>query len=90
MHDIESVEIPSADVIKALRQKTGTQAKCAKMAQVSIVTWKQWESGLRTPSKPSWGMFLLAIDKHPDFLIVRRAVKKLIAELDTLTFNDEL
>ena len=73
MHEIEAVEIPSADAIKALRQKTGTQAKCAKLAQVSLNTWKQWESGLRTPSKPSWGMFLLAIDQHPDFVIVRRA-----------------
>ena len=73
MHEIESVEIPSADAIKALRANLGlTQAKCAKMAQVSIVTWKQWESGLRMPSKPSWGMFLLAIDKHPDFVIVSR------------------
>ena len=74
MHEIDTVEIPDGEAIKALRQKTGTQAKCAKMAQVSIVTWKQWESGVRTPSKPSWGMFLLAIDQHPDFVIVRRAV----------------
>jgi DNA-binding transcriptional regulator YiaG len=69
------VQIPSADAIKALRANLGlTQAKCAKMAQVSLVTWKQWEGGTRKPSKPSWGMFLLAIDQHPDFVIVRRAV----------------
>ena len=74
MHEIEAVEIPEADAIKTLRQKIGTQAKCAKMAQVSLITWKQWESGVRSPSKPSWGMFLLAIDQHPDFVIVRRAV----------------
>ncbi len=68
------VQIPSADAIKALRAEINfTQAKCAKLAQVSLNTWKQWESGLRTPSKPSWGMFLLAIDKHPDFSIVSRA-----------------
>lgn len=76
MHEIESVEIPEADAIKALRAELGlTQAKCAKMAQVSLITWKQWESGARKPSKPSWGMFLLAIEQHPDFYIVRRAVK---------------
>ena len=74
MHEIEAVEIPQAEAIKTLRQKIGTQAKCAKMAQVSLITWKQWESGVRTPPKPSWGMFLLAIDQHPDFVIVRRAV----------------
>ena len=74
MHEIEAVEIPEADAIKALRAEINcTQAKCAKMAQVSVVTWKQWESGVRTPSKPSWGMFLLAIDQHPDFVIVSRA-----------------
>jgi DNA-binding transcriptional regulator YiaG len=68
------VQIPSADAIKALRTEINcTQAKCAKMAQVSLNTWKQWELGLRTPSKPSWGMFLLAIDRHPDFVIVSRA-----------------
>jgi len=75
VHEIDAVEIPSADAIKALRAEIGcTQAKCAKMAQVSIVAWKQWESGVRIPSKPSWGMFLLATDQHPDFVIVRRAV----------------
>ena len=75
MHEIESVEIPEADAIKALRAKIAcTQAKCAKMAQVSIKTWQAWEDGSRNPSKPSWGMFLLAIDQHPDFVIVRRAV----------------
>ena len=75
MNEIDTVEIPSADAIKALRAEINcTQAKCAKMAQVSLVTWKQWESGLRVPSKPSWGMFLFAIDKHPDFTIIRRAV----------------
>jgi DNA-binding transcriptional regulator YiaG len=75
MHEIEAVEIPDADAIKALRAEINcTQAKCAKMAQVSVVTWKQWESAARKPSKPSWGMFLLAVDKHPDFVIVRRAV----------------
>lgn len=75
MHEIDAVEIPSADAIKALRAEINcTQAKCAKMARVSIVTWKQWESGVRTPSKSSWGMFLLAIDQHPYFYIVRRAV----------------
>ena len=74
MHEIDAVDIPSADAIKALRAEIAcTQAKCAKMAQVSIVTWKQWESGARKPSRPSWGMFLLAVDQHPDFLIVRRA-----------------
>lgn len=75
MHEIDTVEIPDADAIKALRAEINcTQAKCAKMAQVSLITWKQWESGARKPSKPSWGMFLLAIDQHPDFVIVRRAV----------------
>ncbi len=75
MHEIEAVEIPEADAIKALRAKIAcTQAKCAKMAQVSIKTWQAWEDGSRNPSKPSWGMFLLAIDQHPDFVIVRRAV----------------
>jgi DNA-binding transcriptional regulator YiaG len=73
MHEIEAVKIPDADAIKALRAQINcTQAKCAKMAQVSLVTWKQWEGGTRRPSKPSWGMFLLAIDKHPDFFIVSR------------------
>lgn len=68
------VQIPSSDAIKALRANLGlTQAKCAKMAQVSLNTWKQWERGLRTPSSPSWTVFLLAIDKHPDFVIVSRA-----------------
>jgi DNA-binding transcriptional regulator YiaG len=75
MHEIEAVEIPEADAIKALRAKIAcTQAKCAKMAQVSIKTWQAWEDGSRNPSKPSWGMFLLAIEQHPDFVIVRRAV----------------
>ena len=75
MHEIEAVEIPEADAIKALRAKIAcTQAKCAKMAQVSIKTWQAWEDGSRNPSKPSWGMFLLAIDQHPDFVIVRRAI----------------
>jgi DNA-binding transcriptional regulator YiaG len=73
MHEIEAVEIPSFEIIKSLRMQIGTQAKCAKMAQVSVVTWKQWESGVRTPSKPSWAMFLFAIDQHPDFFIIRRA-----------------
>ena len=75
MQEIEAVETPDADAIKALRAEINfTQAKCAKMAQVSLVTWKQWESAARKPSKPSWGMFLLAIDQHPDFVIVRRAI----------------
>ena len=75
MHEIEAVEIPSSDAIKALRAEINfTQAKCAKMAQVSLVTWKQWESAARKPSKPSWGMFLLAVDQHPDFTVSRRAV----------------
>ena len=75
MQEIDAVETPDADAIKALRAEINfTQAKCAKMAQVSLVTWKQWESAARKPSKPSWGMFLLAIDQHPDFVIVRRAI----------------
>ena len=75
MNHIDPITTPSADAIKALRAELGfTQAKCAKLAQVSLNTWKQWESGVRTPSKPSWGMFLLAIDQHPDFVIIRRAV----------------
>ncbi len=75
MHEIEAVEIPEADAIKALRAKIAcTQAKCAKMAQVSIKTWQAWEDGSRNPSKPSWGIFLLAIDQHPDFYVVRRAI----------------
>ena len=75
MHEIEAVEIPEADAIKALRAEINcTQAKCAKMAQVSIKTWQCWEDGTRTPSKPSWGMFLLAVDQHPDFTVSRRAV----------------
>lgn len=72
MHDIESIEIPEAEIIRSLRQQTGTQAKCAKMAQVNIKTWQAWEDGSRNPSKASWGMFLLAIDKHPEFVIVSR------------------
>ncbi len=74
MHNIESIEIPETEIIKSLRRQIGTQAKCANMAQVSIKTWQCWEDGTRNPSKSSWGMFLLAIDQHPDFVIVRRAV----------------
>ena len=75
MHEINTVEIPDANAIKSFRAEINcTQAKCAKMAQVSIKTWQCWEDGTRTPSKQSWGMFLLAIDQHPDFVIARRAV----------------
>lgn len=74
MHNIDAIEIPDAAIIRSLRQQIGTQEKCANMAQVSIKTWQCWEDGTRNPTKSSWGMFLLAIDQHPDFVIVRRAV----------------
>jgi DNA-binding transcriptional regulator YiaG len=74
MHNIEAIEIPEAEIIRSLRQQIGTQEKCANMAQVSIKTWQCWEDGTRNPSKSSWGMFLLAIDQHPDFVIFRRNV----------------
>ena len=72
MHHIEAVLIPSAEQIKGLREQIGPQTKCAKMAQIGLRTWQMWETGERSPSKAAWGMFLLAIDQHPDFVLQRR------------------
>ena len=72
MNHIEAVEIPESVQIKGLRAQIGTQPKCAKMAQVGLRTWQMWETGERVPSKSAWGMFLLAIDKHPEYVLQKR------------------
>ena len=72
MNHIDAVEIPDPDHIKGLREQIGTQTKCAKMAQISLRAWQAWETGERSPSKAAWGMFLLAIDQHPDYVLTRR------------------
>lgn len=72
MHHIETADIPAADKIKNLREQIGTQTKCAKMAQIGLRTWQMWETGERSPSKAAWGMFLLAIDQHPGYVLTKR------------------
>ena len=64
------VEPPTPEQIKALRQKVGTQAKCAKLAGVNISNWQRWEKGEQRPHPATWGMFLLSCGQHPLYRLV--------------------
>lgn len=62
------------DEIKQARHAAGhTQAKAAHLARVSVVTWKQYESGERKPSDAVWELYLLESGQHPTRQIVDKA-----------------
>lgn len=63
-------EPPTPEQIKALRQKVGTQAKCAKLAGVNISNWQRWEKGDQRPHPTTWGMFLLSCGQHPIYKLM--------------------
>ncbi len=66
------VEPPTPEQIKDLRQRVGTQAKCAKLCGVNISNWQRCESGERRPHQTTWGLFLLAAGQHPTYEILPR------------------
>lgn len=66
------VDPPAPEQIKELRQRVGTQAKCAKLCGVNISNWQRFESGERRPHPTTWGMFLLATGQHPTYEILPR------------------
>lgn len=65
------VQPPIPQEIKQHRLDAGlTQFQAAALCGVALRTWKGYETGLmsqhgRIPSPSVWGLFLLALDKHP-------------------------
>lgn len=57
---------PTADEIREARHAAGqTQAKAAQVARVSLITWKQYEAGTRSPHPALWELYLLESGQHP-------------------------
>ena len=64
---------PTADEITAARNAAGlTQAKAAHLVHVAIGTWKQYESGIRTPHGATWELYLLKSGQHPTHIISKK------------------
>lgn len=64
---------PTPSEITATRQAAGwTQAKSAHMVHVAIGTWKQYESGIRTPHVALWELYLLKTGQHPTHTIAEK------------------
>lgn len=65
------VQPPIPQEIKSMRIAHGlTQPQAAALCGVALRTWKGYETPLmsqhsRIPSPAVWGLFLLALDKHP-------------------------
>lgn len=68
------METPTADEITTTRQSAGlTQAKSAHLVHVAIGTWKQYESGIRTPHVALWELYLLKTGQHPNLCIAEKS-----------------
>lgn len=64
---------PSAEEIRALRQLVGSTRYCASLIGLGKRTmWEEYEKGTKKPSAQSWGLFLLAIGKHPKYEVLPR------------------
>ena len=74
----ETVEIPDAAGIRAIRERLGlTQAECAALAALpDRRRWNEYERGsgpqARRPSAATWRLFLLRAGLDPEFRLVRR------------------
>ena len=66
-----SIQPPSLDDFRNVRQQCGLkQPQFSKLMNLNRLTVKQYDKGEKKPPASTWTLFLLAINRHPNYEIV--------------------